>query len=216
MKRHLFALTFAATACFDVTSPLQPTLVLAPVLDSMFVGDTLPARSVFLYDANSQLLTPGPVTWAINPASVATIDAATGKVVGVAKGPALIIATVAATNRPALAVVHVSRRLDLTLLMDTVVVAPGDTLSLPPLLAIRQKVPGATTLRFDPSPAPAVYTIDTVTGRITALAAGGPVRYAARLSDGTTTVVDTGGVIVLGLVDTTSTGVFYMTATGTR
>jgi len=217
MKRHLFALTFAAaaTACFDVTSPLQPTLVLAPVLDSMFVGDTLPVRSVFLYDANSQLLTPGPVTWAINPASVATIDAATGKVVGVAKGPALIIATVAATNRPALAVVHVSRRLDLTLLMDTVVVAPGDTLSLPPLLAIRQKVAGATTLRFDPSPAPAVYTIDTVTGRITALAAGGPVRYVARLSDGTTTVVDTGGVIVLGLVDTTSTGVFYMTATGT-
>jgi hypothetical protein len=28
-------------------------------------------------------------------------------------------------------------------------------------------------------------------------------------------VVDTGGVIVLGLVDTTSAGVFYMTATGT-
>jgi hypothetical protein len=146
---------------------------------------------------------------------VATIDTATGKVSGVSKGPALISASVAAASRSALALVYVSRPLDLTLLMDTVVVAPGDTISLPPLLAIKQKNPAATTLRFDPSPAPSVYTIDTVTGRITALAAGGPVRYVARLSAGTTTVADTGGVIVLGLVDTTSAGVFYMTATGT-
>jgi hypothetical protein len=219
MKRYLFALTLAAAAvaaaCFDVSSPLPPTLVLAPILDSTFVGDTLPARSVFLYDANNHLQPPGHVTWAITPASVATIDTVTGKISGVSKGPALISAAVAAAARPALALVFVSRRLDLTLLMDTVVVAPGDTLSLPPLLAIKQKGTAATTLRFDPSPAPAVYTIDTVTGRITALAAGSPVRYVARLSDGTTTVADTGGVIVLGLVDTTSTGVFYMTVSGT-
>jgi len=218
MKRYLFALTFAAAvvaACFNLSSPLPPTLVLAPVLDSTFVGDTLPARGVLLYDANNQLQPPGHVTWTITPASVATIDTVTGKISGVSKGPALISATVAAATRSALALVYVSRRFDLTLLMDTVVVAPGDTISLPPWLAIKQKVPGATTLRFDPSPTPSVYTIDTVTGRITALAAGGPVRYVARLSDGTTTVADTGGVIVLGLVDTTSTGVFYMTATGT-
>lgn len=218
MKRYLFALTLAAAvaaACFDVSSPLPPTLVLAPVLDSTFVGDTLPARSVFLYDANNHLQPPGHITWTITPTSVATIDTATGRIIGVSRGPALISATVAAATRSALALVYVSRRLDLTLLMDTVVVAPGDTISLPPLLAIKQKVPGATTLRFNPSPVPSVYTIDTVTGRISALAAGGPVPYVARLSDGTTTVVDTGGVIVLGLVDTTSTGVFYMTATGT-
>jgi hypothetical protein len=219
MKRYLFALTLAAAAvaaaCFDVSSPLPPTLVLAPILDSTFVGDTLAARSVFLYDANNHLQPPGHITWAITPASVATIDTATGKVSGVSKGPALISASVAAASRSALALVYVSRPLDLTLLMDTVVVAPGDTISLPPLLAIKQKNPAATTLRFDPSPAPSVYTIDTVTGRITALAAGGPVRYVARLSAGTTTVADTGGVIVLGLVDTTSAGVFYMTATGT-
>lgn len=218
MKPYLFALTFAvvvAAACFDVSSPLPPTLVLAPVLDSIFVGDTLPARSVLLYDANNHLQPPGHITWTITPTSVATIDTATGKIIGVSKGPALISATVAAATRSALALVYVSRRLDLTLLMDTVVVAPGDTISLPPLLAIKQKVPGATTLRFNPSPTPSVYTIDTVTGRISALAAGGSVPYVARLSDGTTTVVDTGGVIVLGLVDTTSTGAFYMTATGT-
>ncbi len=216
MKRYLFALTLAAAAaCVDVSSPLPPTLVLAPVLDSTFVGDTLPARSVFLYDANNHLQNPGHITWTINPTSVATIDTATGKIVGVAKGPALISAAVSAAPRAALALVYVSRRLDLTLLMDTVIVAPGDTISLPPWLAVKQKGTAATTLRFDPSPTPSVYTIDTITGRITALAAGGPVRYVARLSDGTTTVADTGGVIVLGLVDTTSTGVFYMTATGT-
>jgi hypothetical protein len=219
MKRYLFALTFAAAAvaaaCFDVSSPLPPTLVLAPVLDSTFVGDTLPARSVFLYDANNHLQPPGHVTWAITPASVATIDTATGKISGVSKGPALISATVATAARSALALVFVSRPVDLTLLMDTVVVAPGDTISLPPLLAIKQKGTAATTLRFNPSPVPSVYTIDTMTGRITALAAGGPVPYVARLTAGTTTVADTGDVIVLGLVDTTSTGVFYMTVTGT-
>lgn len=221
MKRYLFALTFAAAAvaaaCFDVSSPVPPTLVLAPVLDSTFVGDTLPARSVVLYDASYNRLNPGHVTWTITPTSVATIDTATGKITGVSKGPARISATVAGAPRSAFALVYVSRRLDLSLLMDTLVLAPGDTISLPPLLAIKQKVPAPTTLKFAPSPAPNVYTIDTVSGKITALAASGPVRYIARLSDNTTTppVADTGGVVVLGLVDTTANGAFYMTATGT-
>src|SRR5712692_9258904 len=88
MKRYLFALTFAAAvaaACFNLSSPLPPTLVLAPVLDSTFVGDTLPARGVLLYDANNQLQPPGHVTWTITPASVATIDTVTGKISGVSR-----------------------------------------------------------------------------------------------------------------------------------
>jgi hypothetical protein len=218
MKRYLFALTFAAAVsagCVNVSSPLQPTFILAPVLDSLFVGDTLPARGALLYDANNQLQNPGHIAWGISPASVATIDTATGRIIGVAKGPALVTAYVAATARPGLAVVYVSRRLDLSLLMDTLVLAPGDTISLPPYLAQKQKGTAATTLRFDPSPNSSVYTIDTVTGLVTAKATGGPLRYVARLSDGTTTVADTGGVVVLGLADTISAGLFYMTATGT-
>jgi hypothetical protein len=219
LKRYLFALSFAAAAvagaCFDVSSPLPPTLILAPVLDSTFVGDTLPARSVFLYDANNHLQNPGHVTWTITPASVATIDTATGKIIGVSKGPAIVFASVAAASRLAVALVYVSRRLDLSLLMDTLVLAPGDTISLPGYLAQKEKNPAPTTLRFDPSPTPSVYTIDTITGLVRAIAAGAPVRYVARLNDGTTTVADTGGVVVLGLVDTTASGAFYMTATGT-
>lgn len=216
MRRYLFALTCAAVAgaCFDLSSPLAPTLTLAPVLDSLFVGDTLPARAA-IYNANGSSQPPGPVSWSINPTSVATIDAATGKIVGVSKGPAVVTASVATASQPGLALVYVSRPVDLSLLMDTLVLAPGDTISLPPYLAQKLKTPASTTLRFDSSPAPSVYTIDTITGLVTAKAVGGPIRYVARLTAGATTVADTGGVVVLGLVDTTGSGVYYMTATGT-
>ena len=216
MRRYLFALTCAAVAgaCFDLSSPVPSTLSLAPILDSLFVGDTAPARTA-VYSANGNSQPPGPVTWSISPTSVATIDAVTGKIVGVSKGPAVVTASVATVSQPAVALVFVSRPVDLSLLMDTLILAPGDTISLPAYLAQKLKNPAATTLRFDSSPAPSVYTIDTTTGLVTAKAVGGPIRYVARLTAGATTVADTGGVVVLGLVDTTGSGVYYMTASGT-
>jgi hypothetical protein len=110
------------------------------------------------------------------------------------------------------AVVVVSRPLEMTLLMDTIYVMPGDTITVP--LVTKQRTPAATMLRFDTSATPSIYTIDTVSGLVTAHA-DGVVRYVARLTDGTNSVNDTGAVVVMSLTDTTGSGRFFMTAFGT-
>jgi len=52
----------------------------------------------------------------------------------------------------------------------------GDTITVP--LVTRQKTPATTTLQFDTSATPSVYTIDTLSGLVTAHA-DGVVRYVA-------------------------------------
>ena len=212
MKRYLFALSLAAATalgCINVSDTTQSFLVVAPILDSVFVGDTLAPRNVYLRDANGFQRGAGPVTWSISPSSVATIDAA-GRVAGKSKGTAIVIAS--ASGALSAALVIVSRPLEMTLLMDTMYVMPGDTITVP--LVTRQKTPAPTTLRFDTSATPSVYTIDTVSGLVTARA-DGVVRYVARLTDGTNSVNDTGAVVVMSLTDTTGNGRFFMTAFGT-
>ncbi len=212
MKRHLFALcgAVAATfACVNTETPQQQLLVVDPVLDSVFVGDTLAPRSVYLRDGSGGHHDPGPVSWSINPSTVATVDAA-GRVAGKAKGSAVVFATAAGVTSGAIVVV--SRPLELTLLLDTLFLMPDDTITVP--FAIAQKTPAATTVRFDSSKVSNVYTMDTITGKITAHEAG-EGRYVARVSDGTNSVSDTGGVVILSLTDTSTNGRFYMTAFGT-
>lgn len=215
MRRYPLPLPVAvaavALACLNLSNPLPPTLLVAPVLDSMFVGDTLAARKVSLLDANLQLVNPGPVSWTLVPTTVATIDSLTGKIHGVGKGAALVTAHAAGVTRSALVIV--SRRLDMTLLMDTVYVMPTDTITLP--LAIEEKGVAPRTLWFDRSSAPGVYTVDTALGVVTAQGAGGPVRYVAHVATRTDTVSDTGAVVVLTLTDTTGQGHFFMTVLGT-
>jgi hypothetical protein len=213
MKRNLLALTIvAAAACFDVSSPIPPTLILSPILDSLFVGDSLVPRDFAYYNSDGQRANPGPLSWSIGPTSVATINATTGVIHGVGKG----IATVSASGGQAtgIALVAVSRPLDLTLLMDTVVLMQQDTFTIP--VAIQKKDVSATdTVWFDPSPSPRV-TINTATGLVTAVTSGGAVPYIAHVtSGGVDTVSDTGAVVVLGLADTISPGHFFQTVLGT-
>jgi hypothetical protein len=213
MRRYLFALTIvAAAACFDVSSPLPPTLILSPILDSMFVGDSLGPLDFAYYNSDGQRANPGPLTWTIGPPAVATINPTTGVIHGVGKGVATV--TAVAGQATGIALVAVSRPLDLTLLMDTVVLMPGDTFSLGAFLAITQKVPGPTTLTFDASPDPTLYTIDA-NGLIQAQNKSAAARYVAHVSDGTTTVADTGAVNVLILTDTTERGHFFESVIGT-
>jgi hypothetical protein len=213
MKRNLLALTIvAAAACFDVSSPIPPTLILSPILDSLFVGDSLVPRDFAYYNSDGQRANPGPLSWSIGPTSVATINATTGVIHGVGKG----VATLSASGGQAtgIALVAVSRPLDLTLLMDTVVLMEQDTFTIP--VAIQKKDVSATdTVWFDPSPSPNV-TINTSSGLVTAVTSGGAVPYVAHVtSGGADTVSDTGAVVVLGLADTTSPGHFFQTVLGT-
>lgn len=215
MKRFALALcVIAGLACFDVSSPIPAVISLSPILDSLYVGDSLAARKVTYYNANGQVVAPPPITWTIAPDTIATIDAVTGVVHGVKKGIALVTAAASGANS-GVALVVVSRTLDLTLLMDTVVLMPGDTFSLGPYLAVKQKGGGGYALHFDSSTAPTVYTMDTTRGLITAGATSAAARYVARVSAGATTVADTGAVNVLVLTDTSERGYFYESVVGT-
>ena len=216
MKRYLFALPLIASTsltCVDVSGFGQQFLIITPVLDSAFVGDTLPPRTVYILDSDGSRHPPGHIIWSVSPASVATIDSS-GKVAAIGKGTAVVVAGVASGSDTARsgALVAVSRPLDLNLLLDTLYVMPGDTITVP--RSIKQKTPGATTLTFDSSAAPSVITIDTLSGLVTAHGTGGPIRYRAHLTNGTTTVSESSFVAVLTLTDTAETGSFFMTAFG--
>jgi hypothetical protein len=217
MRRPLalrLTLAVAATvAACDLSTPISasPFLTVSPVLDSVFVGDSLAPRTVTLYDAEGTPQSPGPVTWSIAPDTIATIDAA-GKIHGRNKGVARVTAQAAGLAAPALVVV--SRPLDLTLLMDTVYLMPGDTFTIPLAIQKKDTLP-ADTVWFDRSPQAAVYTIDTASGLVTAQPGlGSNIPYVAHVRAGAASVSDTGAVTVMQLNDTTG-GRFYLTVVGT-
>jgi len=188
--------------CFDLSNPNVGTVRLSPILDSMFVGDTLPARTVSYVDADGIPQSPGVIKWHITvdsvggvPAPVATIDS-TGQIVGRRRGTALVYAE--AQNQLAPALIVVSTRLDLTLLLDTVFVMPNDTITLP-LAIVQQPGSPAYTQWFSPTPDSARYTIDTATGLVTAFQPGAALAYVAHAATSQDTVADTGAVVVMTL-----------------
>jgi hypothetical protein len=152
------------------------------------------------------------VRWRITPDTIARIDSITGIVHGLKRGIAL--ASGVARGDIGHALVIVSRRLDLTMLLDTVYLLPNDTITLP--FAVLQKPPSPPpyTLWFTPSSDAARYTIDTAAGLVTAVGPGNPLRYVAHVAAGPDTVVDTGAVAVMSLGDT-SGGRFFVTVLGT-
>ncbi len=216
MKRHRLALPLIAglTGCYDVSNPGTPILVVSPIIDSTFVGDSLPARTVTYLDANRDTQPTGPVTWSIDPHTVAQVDNLTGEIHAVGRGEARL--TAQARGLTALALVIVSRPLDMALLLDTVYLMPNDTITLPVAVQQKNKPPLGTpaTVRFS-IPTNAVDSLaDSTTGLVKALSTGGPIPYIARAAAGTDTVADTGAVIVMTLSDTTG-GRGFFTVLGT-
>ena len=189
--------------CFDLSNPSTGSARLSPMLDSMFVDDTLSARTLTYLDPDGIPQNPGVIKWHITvdsvggvPRPVATIDSVTGEIVGKRRGTAVVYAE--AQNLLAPALIVVSSRLDLTLLLDTVFVMPNDTITLP--LAIVQR-PGSPpyTYWFSPTPDSARYTIDTATGFVRAFATGAALAYVAHAATSQDTVADTGAVVVMTL-----------------
>ena len=199
----LLAGTALLGGCFDLSNPSTGSARLSPILDSMFVGDTLSARTLTYLNPDGMPQNPGVIKWHITvdsvggvPAPVATIDSVTGEIVGRRRGTAVVYAE--AQNLLAPALIVVSSRLDLTLLLDTVFVMPNDTITLP--LAIVQR-PGSPpyTYWFSPTPDSARYTIDTATGVVRAFATGAALAYVAHAATSQDTVADTGAVVVMTL-----------------
>lgn len=207
---RLFPLLLVVVACSDSSDPGGvPTLTLLPLLDSIFVGDTLQAGNftAVYRDAAGQVQPTPVLRWFSGAPAVLTVDSLTGRTAAVGRGAGIVEARV--SNGPAgRALVIVSRSLDVALLLDTVYLMPGDTFTVP--VSVVRQGGSPPPVRFATSINPAVYTIDTVTGRITAVASGSPTRLVARAD----TVADTGAVEVVVLSDTIG-GKGFFTVLGT-
>ena len=204
----LLALLVAA-ACGDSGGPAgSARLTVDPLLDSLYVGDTLaPGVLTATYiSAAGDTQPTGQVIWSTDDQDVVEVDRLTGRVVAVGPGDAIIIAQANGVSGGALLIV--SRTLQVTLLLDTIYLMPGDTITIP--AAVEREGGGAPAAWFSPSPNPAIYTVDSATGLLTAVSPGGPVRFIVHADS----VADTGAVDVRLLTDTTG-GRSYFTVLGT-
>jgi len=206
MKRLAsLGLVVAAAACNVGEPPSLTRLVLSPVLDSIFVGDSASARIALYYDDRGTLVGPVVPTWASSAPSVVGVDATTGKIAGLARGFAVLTAVYRQAQGQALVVA--SRPLELSLLLDTVYLMAGDQVTVP--VEVKKKGGGAPPAWFS-APANAVFSIDSATGLVTGASAGGPLRFYAHAD----VLVDSGAVEVVDLTDTVG-GKSYYTLLGT-
>ncbi len=192
----------ALAACGDLgVGNGRGAVQLSPVLDSIFVGDILPALRVIYVDPDGQPASPGHIIWASTDTSIAQIDTLSGGITGRKRGAVVITAQAQGLTGAALLVV--SDTLDITLLLDTVYMMAGDTMRVP-VVVLKSNTPPPATVWFK-APSNTAYSIDSATGRITALAPGGPIPYIVHADS----VADTGAVYVMSLADTTGGRIFY-------
>jgi hypothetical protein len=191
----------ALAACGDLgVGNGRGAVQLSPVLDSMFVGDLLPALRVIYIDPDGQPALAGHIIWRSSDTTIAQIDTVAGGITGRKRG--VVVVTGQARGITGGALVVVSDTLDITLLLDTVYTMPGDTMRVP-VVVLKSNPPPATV--WFAAPSNAAFSIDSATGRITALAPGGPVPYIVHADS----LADTGAVYVMQPTDTTGGKVFY-------
>jgi len=191
MKRLVWCLAAAAAvACGDTGGGPSgsPRLLVKPVLDSVFKGDTGTTHTVIYLNAAGDTVAPGTVRWSSLTPTVFTVDSLSGKVTAVGPGIAILVGTASGVSGRALVVV--SDTLQLTALLDTIYLLPSDTITIP--VAVQRKGGSPPAATFGPSPNGAIYTIDTVSGLVTSVASGNPVRYVVHAG----AKADTGAIVV--------------------
>ncbi|MGH7342234.1 MAG: hypothetical protein ACREKH_17225, partial [Candidatus Rokuibacteriota bacterium] len=188
---RVFLVAVLVAACSDSSGPGgTPQIVLSPLLDSLFVGDTLPPGTITatLIDANGDTQPAFNLRWRSSDTSVFTVDSVNGRAVGRKKGAAVLEARASGVLGQALLVV--SKPVDVVLLLDTIYLMPGDTMTIPVQVIVRTGPPPAAW--FEPSQTPASFTVDSATGLVTALSTGLPSRIIVHADS----VADSGGVEV--------------------
>jgi hypothetical protein len=185
-------------ACGDTHLGVSPRVAVAPILDSLFVGDTLQARTARYFDAQGDSQATGPIRWASSDTAVLHVDSVSGELVGRRRGSAVL--TAHANGITGSAFLVVSRALDVSLLLDTILLMPGDTFTVP--VAVRVKGGGGAAVWFR-APANPYFALDSATGRDSARVPGPAQPFYVFAATATDTVADSGATEVVQLTDTT-------------
>lgn len=179
--------------CGENDPTTSPRVIVAPLLDSLFVGDTLAARTVTYLDARGDTQPAGPIRWFSSDSGLARVDSLTGQIVG--RAPGAVVLSARANGVTGTGLLVVSRALELTLLLDTIYLMPGDTFTVP--VSVQSRAGSPPPVWFSTS-LNGVFTIDSATGRVTATGFGGPLPFTAHAD----TVSAVGAVEVVQLTDT--------------
>lgn len=195
---------FAACGEDSVIDEIVVRIEVAPELDSVAVGEISSRISATAFNVRDKQIADPLLTWRSDQPFIASVDSLTGAVTGVALGVAAITAAAGAISDTA--EVIVVPNLTLTLLLDTILLAAGDTFTIPVDLVARGQM-APPPIAFSGG-AGAIATIDAATGLVTAVGTG---------TVGFTVTADTlmaiGAVEVREIPDTTF-GLAYVRVSG--
>lgn len=202
----LTSILVSAVACGEnpTVGQVAVRVEVSPSADTVAVGEVSARLSATAFNVRDEPLHGALFTWRSDQPFIVHVDSLTGSVRGIAPGVAAITARTGAVLDTA--EVFVLDLFSLSLPLDTLLLAPGDTFTIPVDLIVRG---GATPpqVRFSGGAA-AVATVDPATGLVTAVNAG-VVGFEVRADS----LVATGGIEVLVLTDTTF-GLVYLRLSG--
>jgi len=206
----LASLALALGAACGVSGPGgSPRVVIDPILDSLFVGDTLAARAVRYFDARGDSQATGPVRWTSSDTALLRVDSVTG--VTIARRPGAALLSARANGITGTALLVVSRVVDVALLLDTIYLMPGDTFTVPVEVRVKGSTPATVWFRTPSNP---FHTVDSATGRDTAVVSGPAQPFYVFAAVGPDTAADSGATEVVQLSDTAG-GKGFFTVLGT-
>ncbi len=159
---------FAACGEDSVIDDVAVRVEVAPELDTVAVGEISSRLLATAFNTRDEQIADPLFTWRSDQPFIASVDSLTGAVTGVVPGIAAI--TAAAGPISDTAEVIVVSDLTLTLPLDTILLAAGDTFTIPvDLVARGQAAPPPIIFAGG---AGAIATIDAATGLVTAVGTG--------------------------------------------
>lgn len=148
-------------------SEIVVRVVVSPDGDTVVVGEVSRRLGATAFNAQGDQITDASFSWRSTDPSVATIDSMTGAVAGLQAGQTGAIAAAGAIADTA--DVTVLAPVSVSLALDTILLAPGDTFTV--LFEVRTVAGGAPTVSFGGGDS-SVATIDPQTGLVVAIGAG--------------------------------------------
>ncbi|MEX0691202.1 MAG: hypothetical protein WD934_02760 [Gemmatimonadales bacterium] len=165
-RYSLLSLVALLSCKSDITiSNLPIQLTVAPTADTLVVGETATPFTAIAVNFEGDTIT-AEVAWSTNRADLALVNQVTGAISTLAVGEAWIVAETGSLRDSAR--LTILGPITLSLRLDTILLAPGDTFSIP-----------VTALNLSGHPLSLTYAIDDTTvarvsagGQLTALALG--------------------------------------------
>lgn len=158
---------FGACGEDSIIDEVAVRVEVTPELDTVGVGEISSRLSATAFNVRDDQIADPLFTWRSDQPFIASVDSLTGTVTGVVPGIAAITAAAGVISDTAEVIVVPD--LTLTLPLDTILLAAGDTFTIPVNLVARAQMAPPVTFSGGTG---AIATIDAATGLVTAVGTG--------------------------------------------